>query len=162
MTDYEHTAPNIVPYLTVEGAPKSMRRRLNLFKELAHAAFRQCSNELLHWLTIAERNDRRERADLVLLRERTVHVRVNGDEVDWPTRARLRLYVPCELLQDGRECFARAAPVGVEVNEHHALICLSSGSDPAEGRFVSTMEMLEPAPRSGEGTCRDGGEQKGG
>src|SRR6266702_230825 len=41
-----------------------MRRRLNLFEELAHAALRQSPNELLHGLTIAECNDRRKRTDL--------------------------------------------------------------------------------------------------
>lgn len=49
-------------------------------------------------------------AHLVLLRERTVHVRIDGKEIDWPTRARFRLYVPCEPLQDGREHFARTTP----------------------------------------------------
>ena len=37
---------------------------LNVFEELAHAAFGQRPDKLLHGLAIVERNDRWERADL--------------------------------------------------------------------------------------------------
>lgn len=49
-------------------------------------------------------------AHLVLLRKRTVHVRVDGNEINWPTRARFHFCVPCEPLQNRREHLAWGAP----------------------------------------------------